>query len=229
MSINVPAEYEKFVVNAAKKLGIPTEVVAAQINEESGFQPGVVSSAGAEGIAQFEPGTFAEYGHGSPFNVADAFGAYEAYMGALLRQYHGNVDNALAAYNAGTASSSAGQGYAHTILSAAGQGYTITSGKSGSGSSGGGGDTASANVYGATVGILKGLFPGLSWGGAASEATSLDSVGAGIAALAGEFQAVSKAVTWLSVPSNEVRIVCGVFGFAAFSYGVVLLAREARS
>lgn len=124
----VPAQYQSDVANAAKALGIPASVVAAQINLESGFHPNAVSPTGAEGIAQFEPGTWASYGTGSPFNPADAFAAYTKYMGALLKQFKGNVRDALAAYNAGPANIGAGMGYANSILSAAGQGYSITAG-----------------------------------------------------------------------------------------------------
>lgn len=128
MSTSVPSQYQSYVTNAAKALGIPAAVVAAQISDESGFNPNVTSPTGAQGIAQFEPGTWASYGTGSPFNVADAFAAYTKYMGALLKQFKGNVQDALAAYNAGPGNLPAGMGYAHTILSNAGQGYSITAG-----------------------------------------------------------------------------------------------------
>jgi hypothetical protein len=117
---DVPSQYVSYVDKAAAATGLPAAVVAAQINEESGFQPGVTSSAGAEGIAQFEPGTFASYGTGSPYNVADAFAAYTAYMSALLKQFGGNISDALAAYNAGPDDLAAGAGYASTILSNSG-------------------------------------------------------------------------------------------------------------
>jgi Transglycosylase SLT domain len=125
---DVPQQYVSDVENAASALGIPASVVAAQINDESGFDPTAVSSAGAEGIAQFEPGTFAEYGSGSPDNVSDAFAAYTAYMGALLKQFGGNISEALAAYNAGPDNLAAGAGYASTILGNSGSDATKSTG-----------------------------------------------------------------------------------------------------
>lgn len=131
---DVPSQYVADVNAAAAKTGLPAAVVAAQINDESGFRPGVSSGAGAEGIAQFLPSTFASYGTGSPFNVTDAFNAYANYMSALLKQFNGNISDALAAYNAGPGNIAAGAGYASTIL--ANSGSTATSaGKASPGSS----------------------------------------------------------------------------------------------
>lgn len=119
----VPAAYQGYVSQAAEQLGIPQSVVAAQIQLESDWNPRAVSGAGAEGIAQFIPSTFAEYGPkgGSPFNVADAFAAYTAYMRALLRQEGGDVRKALEAYNAGPGNIGAGAAYASTIIQRSGQ------------------------------------------------------------------------------------------------------------
>jgi hypothetical protein len=124
--VNIPSQYATYVADAAKTLGIPEDVVGAQIQLESDWDPNVVSPAGAEGIAQFEPGTFASYGLGSPFNVTDAFAAYTKYMGALLKQEGGSVQKALEAYNAGPGNLSAGSGYANTILTNAGVSEAIT-------------------------------------------------------------------------------------------------------
>jgi hypothetical protein len=122
----VPAQYVSYVQAAATYTGMPVTVVAAQIQEESGFNPNALSSAGAEGIAQFLPSTFAEYGSGSPYNVADAFSAYERYMASLLSDYSGNIQDALEAYNAGPGNLSAGAQYANTILANAGQSSDAT-------------------------------------------------------------------------------------------------------
>jgi Transglycosylase SLT domain len=155
MAVSVPAQYQSLVTSAAAALGIPAGVVAAQINDESGFNPNAVSPAGAQGIAQFMPGTWATQGSGSPFNAVNAFAAYVKYMGTLLKQEHGSVRDALAAYNAGPGNLSAGYGYADKILAEAGQGVTLSSGATGStpvtsgtGSTGGITDPTQAIVQG---------------------------------------------------------------------------------
>jgi hypothetical protein len=126
----IPRRYRKLATAAAAESGLPLKVVAAQIDDESGWNPRALSPTGAEGIAQFEPGTWREWGHGDPYNPQDAFPAYGAFMGHLLKQYHGNMRNALAAYNAGPGNLQAGYGYADSILSAAGEpdGATATIG-----------------------------------------------------------------------------------------------------
>src|SRR6478609_6459193 len=118
----VPEKYKDDVSKAAASTGLSPAVVAAQINYESSFNPTAKSPAGAEGIAQFLPGTFAEYGPkgGSPWNPADAFIAYVNYMSELLKEEKGSVRKALAAYNAGPGNLGAGYGYADHILSVAG-------------------------------------------------------------------------------------------------------------
>ena len=118
--VTVPAQYAGEVKWAAQQLRIPEAVVAAQLNLESGFNPHATSNAGAQGIAQFEPGTWSDLGcGGSTFNAAASFKCYVKYMHQLLSMSHGNVRQALAAYNAGPANVSAGYGYADTILQAA--------------------------------------------------------------------------------------------------------------
>jgi hypothetical protein len=118
---------------AAGVIGIPCAVVRAQINDESGGSPDAVSSTGALGVAQFEPGTWAGEGcTGSPTNVNDAMKCYAKYMYSLVKSYKGNIRDALAAYNAGPANIAAGYPYADSILAAAGQPQTATA-KGGSG------------------------------------------------------------------------------------------------
>ena len=135
--VSVPSQYVQMVKDAAQKSGLPESVVAAQINLESGFNPNAKSGAGAEGIAQFLPSTFSQYGTGSPYNPQDAFNAYANYMSTLLKQEGGSVYKALEAYNAGPGNLGAGSGYASQILSAAKQPLSLGS-KGGSGSGGGG-------------------------------------------------------------------------------------------
>lgn len=116
----VPAQYKTIINQAASDTGLPESVVAAQVSEESGFNPKAVSPAGAEGMFQFEPATAASYGGGNLFDPSQEVKVYEAYMDALLKQENGNIYAALEVYNAGPNNMQAGSGYAETILSNAG-------------------------------------------------------------------------------------------------------------
>src|SRR5215469_18674660 len=94
LSTAVPREYRRLVSAASRKSGVPVPVVAAQIDLESAWDPSVTSPTGAEGIAQFEPGTWAQWGKGSPFVPRDAFLAYGRCMGYLLNR-EGDLRRAL--------------------------------------------------------------------------------------------------------------------------------------
>jgi soluble lytic murein transglycosylase-like protein len=53
---------KKKIRRAALRYGIDPDVFEAQIGQESGFQQGLTSSAGAKDIAQFIPSTAKQYG-----------------------------------------------------------------------------------------------------------------------------------------------------------------------
>ena len=77
-------------------------MLAAQLYQESHFNPFARSSAGALGIAQFMPATAKTYGLADPFDADEAISAQAHLMRDLLRRF-GATDLALAAYNAGPA------------------------------------------------------------------------------------------------------------------------------
>jgi soluble lytic murein transglycosylase-like protein len=85
---------------AAQRWNVSGALLAAQIFAESQFNPFARSPAGAQGIAQFMPGTARGYGLANPFDPASAIDAQAHLMRDLLRQF-GSVPLALAAYNAG--------------------------------------------------------------------------------------------------------------------------------
>lgn len=109
----VPAEYLPWVLKAGAICeGYPASIVAAQIETESGWKPRAVSPAGAAGLSQFMPGTWAgigkdDDGNGkvSPYDPGDAImaqGRYGCQMLTLVKGVPGDkLDLALAAYNAG--------------------------------------------------------------------------------------------------------------------------------
>ncbi|OEV13232.1 peptidase M23 [Streptomyces nanshensis] len=114
----VPGRYKDLIYDAAEcKNGqrLPAPVLAAQLRQESGFNPRAGSDKGAQGIAQFVPGTWASRGIDGDgdgdrdvWDPKDAIPAQGAFMCSLLTmakkhpQYDGSpTELALAGYNAG--------------------------------------------------------------------------------------------------------------------------------
>jgi hypothetical protein len=98
----VPARFAPAINAAAQRWSVSATLLAAQLYAESGFNPFAVSPAGAQGIAQFMPGTARGIGLKDPFDPRAAIEAQAHLMRDLLRQF-GAVPLALAAYNAGPA------------------------------------------------------------------------------------------------------------------------------
>jgi Transglycosylase SLT domain/D-alanyl-D-alanine carboxypeptidase/Putative Flp pilus-assembly TadE/G-like len=96
----VPARYAPLIARAAQRWSVSAQLLAAQIYAESNFNPFARSPAGAQGIAQFMPGTARGMGLRNPFDPAQAIDAQAHLMRDLLRRF-GSVPLALAAYNAG--------------------------------------------------------------------------------------------------------------------------------
>ncbi len=96
----VPERFRDPIERAAARWNVSAALLAAQLMAESGFDPYAVSPAGAQGIAQFMPGTAAAYGLRDPFDPEAAIDAQARLMSGLLRRF-GSVRLALAAYNAG--------------------------------------------------------------------------------------------------------------------------------
>jgi hypothetical protein len=97
----VPDRFRDPILRSASRWDVSAGVLAAQLLAESNFNPFAVSSAGAQGIAQFMPGTAALYGLHDPFDAPAAIDAQAHLMSDLLQQFGGSVSLALAAYNAG--------------------------------------------------------------------------------------------------------------------------------
>jgi hypothetical protein len=98
----VPARFAPAISRAAQRWNVGAALLAAQLMQESGFNPFARSPAGAVGIAQFMPGTARSYGLRDPTDATASIDAQAHLMHDLLRQL-GSVPLALAAYNAGPA------------------------------------------------------------------------------------------------------------------------------
>jgi soluble lytic murein transglycosylase-like protein len=98
----VPRQFADVISRASQRWNVGAAVLAAQLYAESNFNPFASSPAGAQGIAQFMPGTAASYGLSNPFDPHAAIDAQAHLMHDLLRRF-ASVPLALAAYNAGPA------------------------------------------------------------------------------------------------------------------------------
>jgi hypothetical protein len=96
----VPPRFREPLIAAASHWNVSAALLAAQLMAESDFDPFAVSPAGAQGIAQFMPGTAASYGLDDPFDPVAAIDAQAHLMSDLIRQL-GSPELALAGYNAG--------------------------------------------------------------------------------------------------------------------------------
>ena len=76
-------------------------LVKAVIQTESGGNPRSVSGAGAMGLMQLMPENVKEAGISDPFDPEQNIAAGTKQLAGLLSQYHGDLDLALAGYNAG--------------------------------------------------------------------------------------------------------------------------------
>jgi soluble lytic murein transglycosylase-like protein len=97
----VPERWAPAISRAAQRWNVGAALLAAQLFQESHFNPYAVSRAGAQGIAQFMPDTAKDYNLTDPFDGDAAILAQAHLMHDLLAQF-GSVPLALAAYNAGS-------------------------------------------------------------------------------------------------------------------------------
>jgi soluble lytic murein transglycosylase-like protein len=86
---------------AAERHRVDGLFVAAIVAVESGFSPDAVSPKGARGLMQVRPAVGEAYGAGDLFDPYANVDVGSRYLGSLLAEYDGDLQLALAAYNAG--------------------------------------------------------------------------------------------------------------------------------
>ena len=92
---------EKIVREAADRHSVDPALVRAVIETESNWNPRAWSHKGAGGLMQLIPTTAQRYGASDVFNPQQKIDAGVKHLKWLLERYNGNLDLALAAYNAG--------------------------------------------------------------------------------------------------------------------------------
>lgn len=95
-----PEQYKAIIAQASKETGISTSIISSLLKAESGFNPNAQSPVGALGIAQFMPATAKGLGI-NPLDVNQAIRGAAKYLKQNLDRFGGDINLALAAYNAG--------------------------------------------------------------------------------------------------------------------------------
>lgn len=94
-------DLDLIIFHAAEKQGVDPRFVHAVIWQESKYDTSARSHAGAQGLMQLMPDTAKRFGCSDPNNVESNVEAGTKYLGWLLKRFSGNVQLALAGYNAG--------------------------------------------------------------------------------------------------------------------------------
>jgi soluble lytic murein transglycosylase-like protein len=92
---------EKLVREAADRHRVDPALIRAVIETESNWNPIALSNKGAGGLMQLIPTTARRFGVNDVFNAQQNIDGGVHYLKTLLERYNGNLDMALAAYNAG--------------------------------------------------------------------------------------------------------------------------------
>jgi soluble lytic murein transglycosylase-like protein len=100
-SATAPKHFEAAVHEAARAHGVDPRLVAAVARRESAWNARAVSHAGACGIMQLMPDTARYLGVRNVFDARENIFGGTRYLRTLLDTFGGDLDLALAAYNAG--------------------------------------------------------------------------------------------------------------------------------
>ncbi len=101
-AIEAPENMDDIFEEASEKYNVPLHLLKAMAKAESNFDEKAVSSAGAQGVMQLMPATAKALGVEDPFDARDNIMGGAKYIAEKLEQYNGDIDLALAAYNAGS-------------------------------------------------------------------------------------------------------------------------------
>jgi len=97
-----PRSLRDVAADAARRHGVDPGLVLAVVDVESAFRPDAVSPKGALGLMQLMPATADALGVTDPFDPAQNLDAGARHLRALLLAHDGDLEKALAAYNAGS-------------------------------------------------------------------------------------------------------------------------------
>jgi soluble lytic murein transglycosylase-like protein len=94
-------KYIPIIDSAARAYGLDPKLVHAVIRAESGYNPNALSPKGAVGMMQLIPATAQRYGVRNSNDPTENIHGGSRYLSDLIKMFNGNVELALAGYNAG--------------------------------------------------------------------------------------------------------------------------------
>src|SRR4029079_18041522 len=108
-SFSIPADIptsgdpqlDRIIFEVGEKQGVDPRFIHAVIWQESKYDTHARSHAGAQGLMQLIPATAKRFGCEHPEDPQENIQAGTKYLGWLLKRFSGNVQLALAGYNAG--------------------------------------------------------------------------------------------------------------------------------
>jgi hypothetical protein len=93
--------FASVIESTARAHGVEAALVHAVITAESGYNPRAYSKAGATGLMQLMPATAARYGVRNIWDPVENIQGGVRYLKDLIAMFNGNLELAVAAYNAG--------------------------------------------------------------------------------------------------------------------------------
>jgi soluble lytic murein transglycosylase-like protein len=93
--------YSPIIENASRLHGVDVNLVHAVISAESGYNAAALSRAGASGLMQLMPDTARRYGVQNIMDPTENITGGVKYLHDLISMFNGNLELAVAAYNAG--------------------------------------------------------------------------------------------------------------------------------
>ena len=93
--------YDSLIEEAARENGLDPHLVRAVVEVESNYDPGAVSPKGATGLMQLMPETARRFGLSDLYHPEKNLKTGSRYLRELMDRYQGDMQLALAAYNAG--------------------------------------------------------------------------------------------------------------------------------
>ena len=101
LSNDIHVKYNHIIKKNAKKYFMPEKLIKSIIKQESNFNSSAISPKGAKGLMQLMPDTASFLGVENVFNPEENIEGGVKYLRMMFNRFNGDVEKALAAYNAG--------------------------------------------------------------------------------------------------------------------------------